>query len=147
MVTVTYMMATLRTYRSTQAMRSTLVEPGVPNGTPAVITTRWPGPAISSRWATRTAFCTMSLKFLMSARWTQWAPHKSARRRAGPMCGVTAGIGAAGRSRAARIAVAPELVNDTIAAAPIVSATWQGGALIRGRSGWPGGLAPGCGVA
>jgi len=26
--------------RSTQAMRSTLVEPGVPNGTPAVITTR-----------------------------------------------------------------------------------------------------------
>ncbi len=38
-----------RTQRSIQAMRRTLVEPGVPNGTPAVMTTRWPEPAISSR--------------------------------------------------------------------------------------------------
>ena len=48
--------------------------------------------------------------------------------------GVNARIGAAGRSRAARNAVAPELVNDTIAAAPIVAATWQAAALIASRS-------------
>ena len=41
--------AAMRTHRSTQAMRRTLVEPGVPNGTPAVMTRRWPDPAISSR--------------------------------------------------------------------------------------------------
>lgn len=35
--------------RSIQAMRRTLVEPGVPKGTPAVMTTRSPDPAISSR--------------------------------------------------------------------------------------------------
>src|SRR5260370_1885491 len=111
-------------------MRRTLVEPGVPNGTPAVMTTRWPEPAISSRWAGRTAFCTMSLKFLISGRWTQCAPHNRASRLAVARFGVSARIGTDGRSRAAREAVAPELVNETIAAAPIVAATCQAAALI-----------------
>src|ERR1700674_5809953 len=104
-------------------MRRTLVEPGVPKGTPAVMRTGSPETELFSRRAARTAFCTMSLKFLMSARWTQCAPHKRARRRAVARFGVRARIGAAGRSRAARNAVAPELVNETIAAAPIVAAT------------------------
>src|ERR1700674_1916597 len=43
----------MRAQGSIQAMRRTLVEPGVPNGTPAVMTTRSPEPAISSRWAVR----------------------------------------------------------------------------------------------
>lgn len=38
-----------RCQRSTHAILRTLVAPGVPNGTPAVITTRWPGSAIFSR--------------------------------------------------------------------------------------------------
>ena len=66
----------------------------------------------------------------MSARWTQCAPHSSASRRAVGRFGVSARIGAHGRSRAARSAVAPELVNETIAAAPTVAATWQAAALI-----------------
>src|ERR1051326_7680434 len=129
-------------YRSTQAMRRMLVEPGVPNGTPAVMTTRCPGPAISSRCAVRTAFCTMSVKLVMSARCTQCAPHSNARRRAVLRFGVNARIGDAGRSRAARKAVAPELVNDKIAAAPTVAPTWLAAALIASRSVCSGAILP-----
>src|SRR5215467_1883861 len=96
--------------RSTQAILKTLVAPGVPNGMPAVMTTRWPGWAIPSRWAMRTAFCTISPKLLTSLVCTQCAPHKTAKRRAVPRFEVNTRIGASGRSRAARKAVAPDVV-------------------------------------
>src|SRR5215813_5715488 len=110
-------------YRSTQAILRTLVAPGVPNGTPAVMTTRCPGSAIFSRGAIRTAWCTISPKLFTSRVCTQCAPHKTARRRAVACFEVSTRIGASGRSRAARKAVAPEVVYETIAAAPTKPAT------------------------
>src|SRR5260370_14344906 len=96
--------------RSTQAILRIFVAPGVPNGTPAVMTTRWPTSAIFSRCAIRTAFCTMSPKLFTSLVCTQCAPHKTASRRAVPRFEVRTRTGDAGRSRAARRAVAPDVV-------------------------------------
>src|SRR5262249_22223498 len=66
---------------STQAIRSTLVAPGVPNGTPAVTTIRSPRAANPSSSATPVARCTISAKLLTSLVWTQCTPQTSARRR------------------------------------------------------------------
>src|SRR5271166_1417474 len=96
--------------RSIQAILRIFVAPGVPNGTPAVMTTRWPTSAMFSRCAILTAFCTMSAKFLTSLVCTQCVPHKTERRRAVARFDVSTRIGASGRSRAARRAVAPEVV-------------------------------------
>src|SRR6185312_1048787 len=98
------------TYSSTHAILSTLVAPGVPNGTPAVTTTRWPGRANSSLWAMPQALPTISLKLEMSSVSTQCTPQPRASRRAVAICEVRHRIGTSGRWRATRSAVDPEVV-------------------------------------
>ena len=88
----------------------TLVEPAVPNGTPAISTTRSPPCAIRWRKAIRLPFSTISSKLWTSREWTGWTPHSSPIRRAVVSDGLIASSGTAGRSRAMRRAVEPELV-------------------------------------
>src|SRR6266851_4578291 len=92
------------------AMRSAFVAPGVPNGTPAVITTLSAVLAILSRLAMFTARWTISEKLETSRVWTQCAPQSSESRRAVFRFDVNTRIGTSGRSRAARSAVAPDVV-------------------------------------
>ena len=91
-------------------MRSMLVAPGVPSGTPAVMMMRSPGPARPSRWAMKQAWLTMSSRLSGSSPKTQCSPQTSDRRRAVATTGDRARIGVLGRSREARMAVVPEAV-------------------------------------
>src|SRR3546814_618904 len=95
---------------SIQAIRRVLVAPGVPKGTPAVITILSPTPAYPSRCAMALAFWTMLEKLVTSPVWTLYTPQTSDRRRAVRMSAVSPRIGTSGRSRAARRAVAPDMV-------------------------------------
>ena len=101
---------------------STLVDPGVPNGTPAIRMTRSPALAIPWRSAVRFDLATISSNEVTSRVWTAWVPHSSPSRRAVSICGVRTRIGTDGRSRAIRRAVDPELVKQMIAAADTVCA-------------------------
>ncbi len=58
----------------------------------------------------RQALCTISWVLLTSEVCTQWAPHSSEKRRAVARSSVSSMIGTAGRSRAARSAVDPDMV-------------------------------------
>ncbi len=122
------------TVPSTQAMRSMLVEPGVPNGTPAVMTTRCPPRDLLALRHTDRLLHHLGEVLDVGEVYAMRAPD-SARRRAVSIFGVSARIGAVGRSRAARSAVAPELVKETIAAAPIVSGDLAAAALIASAIG------------
>jgi hypothetical protein len=59
---------------STQAMRRTLVLPGMSKGMPPVMTRRCLSAAMSSWKAIRAAFWTVSAKVLTSPVWTLWMP-------------------------------------------------------------------------
>src|SRR6266540_3649625 len=59
-------------------MRTMLVAPGVPSGTPATMMTRWPDWAKPSAKAMRQARSTMSSWSRASSATTQWTPHTSA---------------------------------------------------------------------
>ena len=91
-------------------MRSMLVAPGVPSGTPAVMMMRWPGSAKPSSRAMRQARETMSSRSWASSVRTQCRPQTSARRRLVAVMGVSAMIGTVGRSRDTRMPVEPEAV-------------------------------------
>ena len=56
----------------------TLVEPAVPNGTPAISTSRSPPLAMRWRSAMRLPLATISSKLDTSREWTGWTPHKQA---------------------------------------------------------------------
>src|SRR5688572_10182981 len=109
-------------------MWMTLVDPGVPNGTPAMMTMRWPAAATPWRNAILLALATISSKLAISRVRTAWAPHNRPSRRAVLSDGVSTSKGTAGRSRATRRAVDPEAVKLTIADAltvpTIVLADW-----------------------
>ena len=101
-----------------------LVAPGVPNGTPAVITSLSPAAAKPSRSAMVQACETMSENFATSSVRTAWTPRTSTSRRAVSTLGVNPMIGTPGRSRAARSVVEPVDVNVVMAAADTVPAIW-----------------------
>ena len=99
-----------RAAQVTQAMRRRLVAPGVPNGMPAVTTRLEPGsamPALSACWQARSTISSMSWA---SSQTTPCRPQTRARRRAAASRVIRPRIGCSGRSRAARRAVAPEVV-------------------------------------
>ena len=108
--------------RSTQAILR--VAPGVPNGTPAVMTTRWPGSAIP-RGVRSAPLCTMSPKLLTSLVWTQRAPENGK-----ATCGIEVRGQHEDRAAGSRAPRRPDVVWDTIAAAPTRLATWRAAALI-----------------
>ncbi len=80
----------------TQAIRNRLVEPGVPNGTPAVITRLEPALAMPLWTAKRQARSTMSSMFWASSQTTACRPQSSASRRAVPNWVISARIGRSG---------------------------------------------------
>ena len=94
--------------------------PASPNGTPAVTMIRSPPLARPWRSAIRFALPTISSKLATSRVRTACAPHSRPSRRAVFSDGVSTSSGTVGRSRATRRAVEPELVKQTIAAAPTV---------------------------
>src|SRR5436309_2066863 len=93
-------------------MRTMLVAPGVPSGTPATTMTRWPALAKPSRNAMLPARSTMSSWSCASSATTQCTPHTNDNFRPVARFGVIATTGGFGRSRATRIAVDPELVQQ-----------------------------------
>src|SRR5437763_1127559 len=99
----------------TNAIRTMLVAPGVPSGTPATMMMRWPALAKPSRNAMRQARSTMSSRSRASSSTTQCTPHTTASRRPAVTLGEIATIGDCGRSRATRITVEPENVQHAIA--------------------------------
>ena len=104
--------------------------PGVPRGTPAVMTMDCSGAANPSRQAMRQARSTMSSKSWASSVTTQCKPQARASRRPVLCTGVSAMIGTLGLSRAARKPVDPELVQLTMAAACSVCTTWRAAAMM-----------------
>ena len=114
----------------TNAMRSMLVAPGVPSGTPATMITRWPALAKPSLKARRQARCTMSSWSWASSATTQCTPHTSDSLRPVSRLGEIATIGGCGRSRATRRPVAPELVQQMMADSSRVSAICRAAALM-----------------
>ena len=85
-------------------------QPGVPNGTPAVITIEAPGPATPLSRASRQARSVISSTSWASSHTTVCSPQTSASRRAVPVWVIRLRIGRPGRSRAARSAVEPVVV-------------------------------------
>jgi hypothetical protein len=92
------------------SIRSTLVEPGVPIGTPAVITILSPDWANPWVTAVSLALFTTAEKRSSLAICTAWTPQAMAIRRAVRSLEVTQSIGTLGRSRDARSVVEPEVV-------------------------------------
>ena len=92
------------------SIRSTLVEPGVPIGTPAVITIL--SPDWANPWVTAVSIArfTTAEKRSSLAICTPCTPQAMAIRRAVRSLEVTQSIGTLGRSRAARSVVEPEVV-------------------------------------
>ena len=111
-------------------MRTMLVVPGMPSGTPATMMTRSPARAKPSRNAMRQARSTMSSWSCASSATMQWTPHTAARRRPVATLGEIATIAGPGRSRATRSAVAPDEVQQTTAERSSVSAIWRDAAAI-----------------
>src|SRR3954471_8080210 len=104
-------------------MRSRLVAPGVPNGVPALIRIVSPdraNPSLTAQWD---AFSTISLTVVTSGVCTECTPHTNARLRAVVRLGVMLRMGGAGRSRAARRLVEPEVVYVTMSATGMTRAT------------------------
>ena len=99
----------------TKAMRTMLVAPGVPSGTPATMMTRWPALAKPSLKAMRQARSTMSSWSCASSATTQCTPQTSDSLRPVARLGEIATIGGFGRSRATRSPVEPENVQHTMA--------------------------------
>ena len=86
----------------TKAMRTMLVAPGVPSGTPATMMTRRPAFAKPSLNAMRQARSTMSSWSCASSATTQCTPQTSDNFRPVERFGEIATIGGSGRSRATR---------------------------------------------
>ena len=101
----------------------TLVEPGVPNGTPAMIThpVAALGEAVAQRHALGLADHLLEAGDVAGVDRVD-APQQAQPPRGRSATGVIARIGTGGRSRAMRRAVEPELVKQTIAVAPTVPA-------------------------
>ena len=97
---------------------STLVDPGVPKGTPASTTILLPFCVILCRSAIRRALPTISSNVSISLVRTAWTPHVKPSFRAVSSRGVKARIGVSGRSRATRRTVLPDEVKQVIALAP-----------------------------
>ena len=114
----------------TEAMRSMLVVPGEPSGTPATMMTRWPARAKPSRKAMLPARLTMSSRSCASSATTQCTPQTTDSLRPVARFGVIATTGGFGRSRATRSAVDPELVQQMIADRSSVSAIWRAASAI-----------------
>ena len=83
-------------------MRSELVDPGCPNGTPAVINKVSPRCTMPWAWAISSAVEHTSSTCLKRSLTTECTPQATLKRRAVDRLGVRLRIGTAGRSRAAR---------------------------------------------
>src|SRR5258705_312790 len=114
-------------------MRTMLVVPGMPSGTPATMITRWPALAKPSRKAMEPARSTMSSWSCASSATTQCTPHTTDNLRPVARFGVIATTGSFGRSRATRIAVEPELVQQMMADNSSVSAIWRAASAVAAR--------------
>ena len=97
-------------YQGTLSILNTLVDPGFPIGTPAVITIWSPGSANPCDFETSNARLTTAENRSSSAICTEWTPQAIANLLAVAMLDVTHNIGTEGRSRAARRVVEPEVV-------------------------------------
>src|SRR5829696_8128852 len=111
-------------------MRTMLVAPGVPNGTPATTMMRSPTAANSSRTANFAARNAMSSTSLASLVTIGCTPQTRARRRAVSRFGVRASTVEFGRSRASLSAVEPEKVHTVMALRFSASAIWCDAAAI-----------------
>jgi hypothetical protein len=107
-----------------------LVVPGMPSGTPATMSTRWPARTKPSRNAIEPARSTMSSWSRASSATTQCTPHTTDSLRPVAMFGVIATTGGLGRSRATRTAVEPDEVQQMIAGRSSVSAIWRAASAI-----------------
>src|SRR3954453_20393121 len=105
-------------------MRTMLVAPGVPKGTPATTMMRSPTAANSSRTANFAARNAMSSTSLASLVTIGCTPQTRARRRAVSRFGVRASTVEFGRSRASLSAVEPEKVHTVTALRFSASAIW-----------------------
>ncbi|MNC68486.1 hypothetical protein D3C75_1190900 [compost metagenome] len=90
------------------SIRRLLVEPGLPNGTPAVISNVSPRLAMPWAWAISSAVETTSSTWRKRSLTTECTPQATVKRRAVTRFGVRLRIGARGRSRAARRVEAPD---------------------------------------
>ena len=92
--------------------------PGVPNGTPQVITGRWPSSTSPRSWVSRQAFDTISVNSVTSGVTIGWTLQHGAMRRAVSIFGIKEAIGTGGRWRAGADRDAPEPPEPSSGPAP-----------------------------